>query len=423
MSYYISLLNNIAVSIFGSVLAASFCNALVESRNRRFFYGCMLLLPIIEGWVYYNWDEEFLRRIYPLVVHVPLVLILSILTRKLLWSFISVLCAYLCCQLRRWVALLLVAVVSGGDMMQDVIELILTIPVLLLLLYFTAPAIRKLSDYPVRTQLQFGIIPALYYVFDYVTCVYTGLLQSGNQAAVEFMPFVCCVAYLAFLLYYSAREQVRNRLQQVQTSLNIQLTQAVREIDALRDSQTLTSQYRHDMRHHLQYLSSCIENGQTEQAQNYISTICEEINAQKVQRYCENEAANLILSAFAGRAKKDGILMNVQGSLSSLNVISDNDLCVIFSNALENAIHACERLAAEETHRVIDVQFYEKESKFFLQVINPCRADVTFQDGIPVTDKPGHGIGVQSICAIARRYGGVYTFLVQNGQFILRLSL
>ena len=109
------------------------------------------------------------------------------------------------------------------------------------------------------------------------------------------------------MLYHSAREQTQIRLREAQKSLDIQLTQAVREINALRESQILASRYRHDMRHHLQYLSACIENGQEEQAQAYIAGICEEIEAQKVQRYCENEAANLILSAFVGRAEKEGI--------------------------------------------------------------------------------------------------------------------
>ena len=55
--------------------------------------------------------------------------------------------------------------------------------------------------------------------------------------------------------------------------------------------------------------------------------------------------------------------------------------------------------------------------------INPCENTVRFENGLPVSDRPGHGIGVQSICAIVQRYGGVYDFLVQNGRFVLRLSL
>lgn len=423
MSVWVSLLNDIMVSLFGSVLSASFSNVLETKRTWRIFWRSMLLLSFVPFVVYYFWDAWFLRNIYPLLVHLPLAILLYILNGKLLWSVISVLTAYLCCQMRRWTALFATAIFSGGEMMQDMVEIAITLPLLLFLLYFASPVIRHLFDYPAKVQCIFGTIPALYYAFDYITCVYTELLSSGDPVVVEFMPFVCCVAYLMFLLYDSTKERARNQLQQVQKTLNLQLTQAVREINALRESQTLASQYRHDMRHHLQYLSSCIENGQEEQAQAYISGICQEIEAQKVQRYCENEAVNLILSAFAGRAKKDGIDMNIRGTLPDFIRVSDSDLCVLLSNALENAIHACQAFAGEKTTCVIGVQFYVKENRFFLQVDNPCREKVHFEQGIPVSDQPGHGIGVQSICAVVERYGGVCTFFVQNGNFILRLSL
>ena len=423
MSFWISLLNDIAVTLFGSLLSASFCDALSTRRNRWIFWSSMALFLILQGAVYSIWSADHLRSIYPLIVHLPLLLVLWLLTGKLLWPLISILSAYLCCELRRWIALLAVAVLRGGDIMQDIGELVVTLPLLLLLLRFFTPVIRQLSAQPTKRQCIFGLIPAVYYIFDYGTRVYTDLLYNGGPAAVEFMPFVCCLVYMAFLLYHSAKEQTESQLQQVQKSLNLQLTQAVREINALRESQALASQYRHDLRHHLQYLSACIESGQAEQAQSYISGICEEIETQKVQRYCENEAANLILSAFAGRAEKEGIPMTVQGTLPAFILVSDSDLCVLLSNALENALHACRPFAAAGMACAIDVRFYMREDKLFLQVTNPCADTIRFENGLPVSDQPGHGIGVQSICAIVRRYGGVYGFSVKNGQFILRLSL
>lgn len=423
MSFWISIISNISVSFFGSILSASFCHALDTRKKRNAFVCCMLLLPLLQGFIYFVWGFDLLHQIYPLVVHLPLLLLLCAMTGRRLWPFFSVLTAYLCCQLRRWMALLIVAVLSGGALMQDVAELLLTVPLLLVLLKFASPVVRQLSEYPVKMQLQFASIPAIYYVFDYLTTVYTDLLTSGNPVAVEFMPFVCCVAYLVFLLYSSVKERTQIQLEQTQKSLGIQLNQAVREIDALRQSQALARQYRHDMRHHLQYVSACMENGQLQQAQDYITGICKEIEAQKVEHYCENEAANLIFSAFAGRAKKAGIQMNVRGMIPCYITVSDSDLCVLLSNALENALHACEPLVAAKENCVIDVQFHYKEGRFFLQMENPCGDNIPFENGVPVSHEPGHGIGVQSICAIVERYGGMYTFLVQNHQFILRLSL
>lgn len=383
----------------------------------------MMIVPIVQGYIYSIWNAEFLRQIYPLVMHLPLILILYILTHKLLWPIISVLTAYLCCQLRRWLALFVVALLSGGSVMQDIIELLITLPLLLILLWIAAPVIRKLAYRDKKMQCLFAVIPLMYYVFDYMTMVYTNLLTSGNPVVVEFMPFVCCCAYLMFLLYHSEEEQKRNRLQQEQNILDMQLKQSFLEIKSLHESQNLARQYRHDLRHHLQYVSACIENNQEIQAQKYISEICQNIEAQKVKRYCENETANLILSSFAGKAEKAGIDVTICGVLPCAILIADSDLCMILSNALENAIHACQPLVGTGEKPCIDIQFYEKEGKLFLQIKNPCRNKIRFEKGIPVSDQPNHGIGMQSICAVVDRYKGIYSFQEIDGTFILRIHL
>ena len=68
------------------------------------------------------------------------------MTRKVLWSLIAVLTAYLCCQLRRWAALLVIALFpTGGTALQDATELVVTLPLLLALVHWIAPSVRALS--------------------------------------------------------------------------------------------------------------------------------------------------------------------------------------------------------------------------------------------------------------------------------------
>ena len=420
---WISVINGAAVSIFGCLLSAYFCGAMETKKNRRAFWLGMMAILLLQAVVYGLWDEEFVRYIYPLVIHLPLMILLGAITKKPLWSLIAVLTSYLCCQLRRWLGLFAAAVLSGGPVMQDIAELILTLPLLFVLLRFVAPAVRPLKEYTPGVQLRFGLIPTVYYVFDYAAVVYTDLLISSTLVVVEFMPFVCCVAYLVFLLHHFYEEQKQNQLRQAQENLDIQLRQSVREIEALRESQSLARQYRHDLRHHLQYVSACIENGQSDKAQEYISDIFREIQAQKVQRYCENETVNLILSAFDVRAKKEGVTLKVSGALPAFINISDRDLCVLLSNGLENALHACVDPKVPLKERIIDMQFYMREEKFFLQITNPCPREVIFENDLPVSNRPDHGIGVRSICAIVHRYRGIYSFLKKDEQFILRLSI
>ena len=406
----VTLLNDAAVGVYGMILSAAFCG-ITWTRGKKWAYGLSMTAILLAQAAVYGMttDLQLLKLLYPLVTHMPLVLVLAILERKLLWPTISVLTAYLCCQLRRWLALLLTALMSGGAEVQTAAELALTLPLLLGLLYFVAPAVRTIAGYKPAMQVRFGLIPAVGYLFDYLTRIYTDLLAQGTPAAVEFMPFVCCVAYLAFVLRSSAENETRLRLEQTQENLHLQVTQATREIASLRESERRASTYRHDLRHHMQYLAGCIENGRTEQAQAYIREVCAEIESQKVRVFCENETVNLILSAFAGRAEESGVPLRVRAEVPHFIPVAETALCVLLSNALENALHACQRLRQTGEPCDIELVVYEKSGKFFLQVTN--------------TREPGHGIGVRSICSIAERYNGMYSFSEKDGRFVLRVSL
>ena len=419
----IFIANSIAVGFFGMILSAAFCDIFWTPKRRSIMFAYMIFLMILQGIVYQMAGGELVRALYPLLMHVPLVLVLAILCKKRLWSVIAVLTSYLCCQLRRWIALFIVAVVNGGTMMQDMVEIILTIPLLWILLKFVAPSVRHISHSTRMEQWRFAIIPILCYGFDYVTRVYTSWLSTGTPVVVEFMFFVCSGVYLISVIRSSKEEEKRYQMEQTQGYLNLQITQSVREIESLRSSQEKANRYRHDLRHHMLYISSCIENGRSDSAKEYIQEVCSEIEGSKVEVFCENETLNLILSAYIGKAEALGISTEVHVAIPSKIVILESDACVLFSNALENAFQACKELKEKGQDSRIEIVGFEKNKKLFFEVINSCQNTAQIKDGVPMSKEPGHGIGIRSICAIVEKYGGVYTFIVKDGNFILRVSL
>lgn len=421
MGIYIG--NSIAVGFFGMILAAAFCDIDWTPRKRLFLFLYMVFLMLVQGMIYGAVGGNLVRLLYPLIMHVPLIIFLGGLSRKALWSVIAVLTSYLCCQLRRWLALLVVEIAKGDAVLQDGIELLLTIPLLFLLLKFVAPFVRHISHTTLMEQGRFAVIPLLCYGFDYLTRVYTNWLQEGAPVVVEFMFFICSGVYLVSVVQGSKEEKKRNEMEQIKGYLNLQVMQSIREIENLRKSQERMRIYRHDLRHHMLYISSCIENGRQEQAQEYIQGICSEIEAVKVEVYSENEVVNLILAAFAGKAEEQGIPIEVQVAISSKIGIAESDLCVLLSNALENALHACQKLKAKGEACRMEVAGFQKNGKVFFEISNSCEDTVVIKNGIPVTKTPGHGIGVRSICAIVEKYEGMYAFLVKDGRFVLRVSL
>lgn len=415
------LINLISVGIFGMVLSAAFCDIRWTKKRLWGMAASMAAMFLLQGILYFGIEPEIVENLYPLITHVPLIVVLCFLNRRILWPCFSVLTAYLCCQLRRWLGLCIAALLMGGPKVQDVAELILTLPILLFMVCFVAPSVRSISHYTVAEQCQFGLVPVLYYGFDYLTRIYTNLLLGSSSVVLEFMPFVCSVAYIIFVVYTTKERNACIRLEQMQGILNLQVSQSVREIEILREAQQRTRIYRHDLRHHLQYLYSCLENEQPEQAQKYIREICADMEKTKIIAFCENEAANLIFSSYARRAKEQGVVFRVRAAIPQEIPVSGNDLCVLLSNALENALCACQRMPEGE-EKVIEVTTYKRDERLSLQFVNSFHGNIVFRKGIPTTENPGHGIGVQSICAVVERYRGLYSFSVENGCFVLRIS-
>ena len=145
MTDVIYLLNSASVGIFGMILSASFCDIVWTKRKRISLVVSMFMILLIQAIIYRQTSSDMVRYLYPLVTHAPLAVVLCIMNREWLWPTISVLTAYLCCQLRRWIALAIVAVIPEIYAGQDMAELIVTFPLLLFLIWFVSPAVRILA--------------------------------------------------------------------------------------------------------------------------------------------------------------------------------------------------------------------------------------------------------------------------------------
>lgn len=172
----------------------------LDGKKRWALAGCTAGLLALQGIFYFGASPTAAQYLYPLITHLPLYVVLVLLSGQKVWPLVAVLTAYLCCQVRRWTALAVALFFPQHPLVQPVAELLFTLPLLLLFIRFLAPSMRQLSHYPASVQCQFGVVPLVSYLFDYITHVYTSLLSEANPAAVEFMFFVCCAAFLCSIL-------------------------------------------------------------------------------------------------------------------------------------------------------------------------------------------------------------------------------
>lgn len=415
------VLHNATTLLFGVYISAAFLGIKMTRRNIYILLGFSCAVSVVYIGTFLLFGATVTRQVYPLIVHLPLVLFLALFYKfKLLLSIMSVTTCYLCCQISKWIGLAAMEL-THLDSVYYGVRVVITTAVFIALLTFVSSAAAQLIHKPDKELLIFAVVPFTYYLFDYVTDVYTELLYSGKAVVAEFLGFTLCIAYLLFLfVYFKQYEETREAEQQIRL-IELQSAQSQKEIEANRRSQYAVSLIRHDMRHFLTNISAHIDNGEYEKAKEYINEIIKASDKTAMHKYCENPTVNMILSSYENTVKNNGIDFRYTLAIPKELPVSDIDLTSILSNAVENACHAVLPLEKEQRYMSLDMRM--RDGKLLICLKNTFAEKPEIIDGVPRSREPGHGFGTQSILYVTEKLHGNCQFAVEEDLFIIRIIL
>lgn len=132
--------------------------------------------------------------------------------------------------------------------------------------------------------------------------------------------------------------------------------------------------------------------------------------------------ADAILSTKTSEAAKEGIRIEFAGRIPC-EKIKDLDMVIIFSNLIDNAVEACEKVCSD---RIITVDSVNKDDFWILTIRNPLSEPVQIKDNhIKTTksDKKLHGIGIMDVEKVIDRYDGMVRFFSENNEFTVRVTV
>lgn len=107
---------------------------------------------------------EMMDQIYPLIVHVPLLLMLVLYYKfRILPSLISIFTAYLCCQCSNWMGLFVLSV-TGKEWCYYACRIVVTLVVFWVLCRYVCQTTAMLLTKTNRELLLIGSLPLVYYI-------------------------------------------------------------------------------------------------------------------------------------------------------------------------------------------------------------------------------------------------------------------
>lgn len=188
---------------------------------------------------------------------------------------------------------------------------------------------------------------------------------------------------------------------------------------SLRARESQVRQLRHDLRNHLTVLGGLLDRQQWAEACAYLDELGRQEGLQGPVRFCENEAANVVLAVKAAELEQAGVRADFKAQLPLSLPLTDTDLCALLGNALDNAREA----AARCPDPWVRLRCRQDKGLFMLQVENPVAGPVAPDLATTKADRTAHGFGIPGMREIAQRCGGTLQAGEEQGDFRLVVCL
>ena len=176
----------------------------------------------------------------------------------------------------------------------------------------------------------------------------------------------------------------------------------------------------HDIKHHLNVISSMAEN---EDLKQYLASLKAQEYFNPSQNLTGNKIIDIIIYQKSETCRNKGIELSFTHNNIRFDFIEEADICCILSNLIDNAIESAER----SSEKTIDIVFFSRSESgpFFIEIENSCDIPPDIKDGRLITakkDKNKHGLGIISAEKTVRKYNGELNFQYEADQRRFRIS-
>lgn len=304
--------------------------------------------------------------------------------------------------------------------------LITIVQTLLIWKFCRTPLLEMLEE----NQIKWGQIvwvPLSLWITLVCLCVYPATAE-GRKAPVFPTLVLCTAAVLLYVMLYRFQRAIRQQAEIQKYNAILQSEVGFLEKQAIQAEAASQSArvFRHDMRHFIRLLRSCLNSGNLSYANEILERLEENTAAlgslNALIPYTGNPMLDTVLTQAAVRAEQTGIRFTAKLELPKPLQADVTELAVVISNALENALIAVDR---EKETAEPHVSLFGKPcgTQLLLEISNSFsgRLRLDPSTGLPFSQEEGHGYGTRSIFNFVQKYHGALECTAQEEEFTLKL--
>lgn len=247
-----------------------------------------------------------------------------------------------------------------------------------------------------------GQIAALIFIAPFTLVEYKSNLRNNQIVA-----FAVCILGLLFLVFgvlLIYNNNSKNHYKQVAEMNQKLLRSQEKYYQMLLDKENETRKFRHDISNHILCVDALIKEQKYDEAESYLSDLKGSLSELRPRHQTGNMLVNAIVNDIS--SKYESVNLVWTGIIPEKLQMSNMDVCVIFSNVLENAFYAASDCLEDGK---VDVVIKSLSNSLTISIRNNMSKPVEESKGKLITqksDKKNHGFGTMNVRTCVNVNGG-----------------
>lgn len=252
----------------------------------------------------------------------------------------------------------------------------------------------------------------------------TLLFEQENVSELILYSSIICVLLLNFVMIF-----LYDSLSGIYTGkMKMELLEREKEYyhnesELLQKNHDDLKKFRHDEKNKMIVIRQMLQQGEYKKALQYVDEIEEKLEESRIYSNTGNVIFDSILNYKLSCAERKGIKIITDITIAADIELKNDDIVIIFSNLIDNAIEASEYL---EEDRYIRLRVGYDRNCLRIQIENRYDTILNKRNGNYETRKSNrlvHGIGISSVQSVVDKYNGVLELEQEKDKFIAKVFL
>ena len=220
------------------------------------------------------------------------------------------------------------------------------------------------------------------------------------------------IASVAIMIVYETAMKQKYVINQNQMS-EIKLKEQLKHYNGIMMTQGQVKKVRHDLENHLLAIKAMINKKDREGCLDYIDSLLDNVDVSSPYIDTGNTVLDAIIGAKKTEAEKYGITFTSKIKIPAMIPISEEDECIIFGHALDNAIEA----AMKCDEKYVDLSLVFDKNTLVCQITNSyngIKNNVSSK-----SDLKNHGIGKYNMEESLKKYQTIHRISCEDNVYKL----